>query len=76
MEEALEHFLSQTHWTVLLAVIVVSLGVLAKAADWLVDEAVALSESLRIMPVTEAGATDSFPAKTAVEARPSRPPTS
>ena len=56
MEEALEHFLSQAHWTVLLAVIAVSLGVLAKAADWLVDEAVALSERSGI-PKVVIGAT-------------------
>ena len=56
MDEALEHYLSQIHWTWLAGIIVVSLGVLAKAADWLVDEAVALSERSGI-PKVVIGAT-------------------
>jgi cation:H+ antiporter len=44
MEHVLEQFYSQLHWGPLTAVIVISLIVLGKAADWLVDEAVALSE--------------------------------
>lgn len=44
MEQALEHFFSELHWSLLAIVIVASLGGLAKAADWLVNEAVALSE--------------------------------
>lgn len=56
MEEALEHYLSQVHWTLLAAIIIASLGVLAKAADWLVDEAVALSERSGI-PKVVIGAT-------------------
>jgi len=56
MEQVLDHFLSQTHWTILAAIIVVSLGILAKSADWLVDEAVALSERSGI-PKVVIGAT-------------------
>ncbi|MBI3666805.1 MAG: sodium:calcium antiporter, partial [Acidobacteria bacterium] len=44
MEEALRHFYQQLHWSGLGLAILVSLTALAKAADWLVDEAVALSE--------------------------------
>ncbi len=44
MEQALEQFFSQLHWTLLLAIIAASLFILAKSADWLVDEAVVLSE--------------------------------
>ena len=51
MDEALSHFFSQVHWSVLLASIAVSLLVLGKAADVLVDKAVELSESLRIPPM-------------------------
>lgn len=51
MEAALEQFFAQIHWTLLLAIIALSLGVLGKAADILVDQAVALSESLRIPPM-------------------------
>jgi len=51
MEAALEQFFAQIHWTLLLAIIAFSLGVLGKAADILVDQAVALSESLRIPPM-------------------------
>ncbi len=44
MEEALRQFLSGLHWSLLLLVIAVSFAVLARSGDWLVDEAVALSE--------------------------------
>ena len=44
MEEFLNQSFSQLHGGLLALVIAVSLGVLAKAADWLVDEAVRLSE--------------------------------
>ena len=51
MEAFLEQFFSQVHWTILFASIAASLLVLGKAADILVDEAVDLSESLRIPPM-------------------------
>ncbi len=51
MEEALAHIFSQVHWSILLASIAISLLVLGKAADVLVDQAVELSESLRIPPM-------------------------
>ncbi len=51
MEEALAHFFSQAHWSILTASIAISLLVLGKAADILVDTAVELSESLRIPPM-------------------------
>ncbi|HYM11895.1 MAG TPA: sodium:calcium antiporter [Bryobacterales bacterium] len=44
MDEALHHLFSQLHWTLLGLAILVILAVLGKAADWLVGEAVALSE--------------------------------
>jgi cation:H+ antiporter len=44
MEEAFKNLLAQLHWTLLAMTIAGSLAVLARAADWLVDEAVALSE--------------------------------
>ena len=44
MEQALEHFFCELHWSLLGIVILASLLVLGKAADWLVNEAVALSE--------------------------------
>ena len=56
MEEALQHFFSELHPVLLAAVIAFSLVVLAKAADWLVDEAVALSERSGL-PKTVIGAT-------------------
>ncbi|MCP5119230.1 MAG: sodium:calcium antiporter, partial [bacterium] len=56
MEAALEHFFANLHWGLLLLVILVSLAVLGKSADWLVDEAVALSERSGI-PKTVIGAT-------------------
>ncbi len=51
MEEALAHFFSQVHWSILVASIAISLLFLGKAADILVDKAVELSESLRIPPM-------------------------
>ena len=56
MDEALHHFISDLHGGLLALVIIASLAVLAKAADWLVDEAVALSERSRI-PTVVIGAT-------------------
>ena len=44
MEQALEHFFSELHWSLLALSIGVALLVLGRSADWLVDEAVALSE--------------------------------
>ncbi len=51
MEALLEQFFSQVHWSILLASIAASLLVLGKAADILVDQAVELSDSLRIPPM-------------------------
>lgn len=51
MEELLAQFFSQAHWSILLASIAISLLVLGKAADILVDKAVELSESLRVPPM-------------------------
>ncbi len=51
MESLLEHFNSQVHWSVLLASIAVSLLVLGKSADVLVEQAVELSENLHIPPM-------------------------
>ena len=56
MEEFLKQFFSPLHGGLLALVIVVSLGVLGKAADWLVDEAVSLSERSGI-PKAVIGAT-------------------
>ena len=56
MEAALDHFFSELHWALLGLVIVASLLILGKAADWLVDEAVVLSERSRI-PKVVIGAT-------------------
>ncbi len=56
MEEAIHHFVANLHWTLLTLVIMASLGVLGKAADWLVDEAVTLSERSGI-PKAVIGAT-------------------
>ena len=56
MDAALAHLFSQVHWSLLLASIAISLAVLGKAAEILVDQAVDLSESLRI-PTTVVGAT-------------------
>lgn len=44
MKEILAEFLTQASWPLIAAIIVGCLAVLARAADWLVDEAVALSE--------------------------------
>ncbi len=51
MEDAIAHFFSQIHWSLLLASVAVSLLVLGKSADMLVDQAVDLSENLRIPPM-------------------------
>ncbi len=51
MDDALAHFFSQVHWSLLLASIAISLLVLGKAADMLVDQAVGLSDTLRIPPM-------------------------
>jgi cation:H+ antiporter len=56
MEEALEHFLAGLHSGWLFVIIALALAVLGKAADWLVDEAVELSERSHI-PKTVIGAT-------------------
>jgi cation:H+ antiporter len=56
MEEALRHFFSELHAVLLAFAIAASLAVLGKAADWLVDEAVALSHRSGI-PKTVIGAT-------------------
>ncbi|MCI0621087.1 MAG: sodium:calcium antiporter [Acidobacteria bacterium] len=56
MEEALQHFFSELHPVLLALAIALSLAALAKAADWLVDEAVVLSERSGI-PKTVIGAT-------------------
>lgn len=56
MEEALEHFVQGLPTIMLFVVIAVSLLILGKAADWLVDEAVLLSERSGI-PKTIIGAT-------------------
>ncbi len=56
MDEALTHFFSESHWAVLAAGIALSLLVLGKAADLLVDQAVELSETLRV-PTVVVGAT-------------------
>ena len=56
MEATLEHLFSEIHWGLLGLILVGSLLVLGKAADWLVNEAVVLSECLRI-PKVVIGAT-------------------
>ena len=56
MEQALGRWFAEQHWLVLVFVIVVSLAALGRAADWLVDEAVALSERSGI-PKSVIGAT-------------------
>lgn len=56
MEEFLEHFVANLHGGWLAVLIIVSLGVLARSADWLVDEAVVLSERSGI-PKVVVGAT-------------------
>ncbi len=56
MEQALEQLFAGWHWSLLALVIAVSLGVLGRGADWLVNEAVALSERSGI-PKVVIGAT-------------------
>lgn len=56
MDAALTRFFAELHWSLLFAAIAISLFVLGKAADWLVDQAVELSEALRI-PQIVVGAT-------------------
>ena len=56
MAEGFEHFFAGVHWSLLVLVIGVTLYVLGKGADWLVDEAVELSERLKI-PQMVVGAT-------------------
>ena len=56
MEQFLEHFFSQLHWSLLGLVVAASLYGIGKSADWLVDEAVALSERSGI-PKVVIGAT-------------------
>ena len=56
MEAWLETLFGELHWSLLGLVIVVSLYVLGRAADWLVDEAVELSERSNI-PKAVIGAT-------------------
>ena len=56
MEQAFQSFLSETHWSLLTGVILVSLLILGKAADWLISAAVSLSERSRI-PKVVIGAT-------------------
>ena len=56
MEAVLEHLFAEIHWGLLGLILVGSLLVLGKAADWLVDEAVVLSERSRI-PKVVIGAT-------------------
>ena len=56
MEAALEHLFAELHGGLLALSIAISLYVLGKGADWLVDEAVELSEQLKI-PQMVVGAT-------------------
>jgi cation:H+ antiporter len=56
MEEALAHLFAGLHWSIIAVVIVASLLLLSKAADWLVDEAVQLSARAGI-PEVVIGAT-------------------
>lgn len=56
MGDALAHFFSEIHWSLLIVCIASSLFVLGKAADALVDQAVLIAETLRIPP-TVVGAT-------------------
>lgn len=51
MDALIAQFFSQVHWLVLLACIALSLGVLGKSADILVEQAVELSAQLRIPPM-------------------------
>lgn len=56
MEEGFEHFFAGVHWSLLALVIAALLYTLGKGADRLVDEAVSLSERLKI-PQMVVGAT-------------------
>ena len=56
MEQALQLFISTQHWIVVATLFLVSLLILAKAADWLIDSAVTLSEQSKI-PKVVIGAT-------------------
>lgn len=56
METPLKLFFADAHWSLLVLAIAVSLYILGKGADWLVDEAVELSERLKI-PKMVVGAT-------------------
>lgn len=56
MDATLTRFFAELHWSLLFAAIAASLFVLGKAADALVDQAVELSEALRI-PQIVVGAT-------------------
>jgi cation:H+ antiporter len=56
MEELLHEFMSQLGWPLLASILVLSLAALGKGADWLVDEAVALSDRSGI-PKVIVGAT-------------------
>ncbi len=56
MEEALHNFMAELPWWMLLVVIAVSIAVLGKGADWVVGEAVVLSERSGI-PKVVVGAT-------------------
>ena len=56
MEQAFQSFLSEIHWSLLTGVILGSLLILGKAADWLISAAVSLSERSRI-PKVVIGAT-------------------
>ena len=56
MEQAFQSFLSEIHWSLLAAVILGSLLILAKAADWLISAAVSLSQRSNI-PKVVIGAT-------------------
>ena len=56
MEATFDNFFPTLHWSVLALIIVVILLILGRAADWLVDEAVVLSEHLHL-PKVVIGAT-------------------
>lgn len=56
LEQAFQSFLSEVHWSLLTGVILGSLLILGKAADWLISAAVSLSQRSRI-PKVVIGAT-------------------
>jgi cation:H+ antiporter len=56
MEKSLDHFVSQLNWPLLIAMIIVSLALLGKGANWLVEQAVKLSSQSGI-PKVVIGAT-------------------